>query len=53
MDAELQHSGSSRAVRRSFKFANGGHVVWGCGYVTGDIFVRMSLAGLGLTEKPK
>jgi hypothetical protein len=28
-------------------------VVWGRGYVTGDFFVRMVLAGLGLTEKAK
>lgn len=27
--------------------------VWGRGYVTGEIFVRMILAGLGLTEKPR
>jgi cyclase len=27
--------------------------VWGRGYVTGTIFVRMILAGLGLTEKPR
>jgi hypothetical protein len=26
--------------------------VWGRGYVTGTVFVRMILAGLGLTEKP-
>jgi len=25
--------------------------VWGCGYVTGDIFVRMVLAGLGFTAR--
>jgi len=25
--------------------------VWGRGYVTGTVFVRMILAGLGLTEK--
>jgi glyoxylase-like metal-dependent hydrolase (beta-lactamase superfamily II) len=28
-------------------------LVWGRGYVTGDIFVRMVLAGFGLTEKPR
>jgi len=27
--------------------------VWGRGYVTGTVFVRMILAGLGLTEKPR
>jgi cyclase len=27
--------------------------VWGTGYVTGDIFVRMVLAGLGLETKTK
>jgi glyoxylase-like metal-dependent hydrolase (beta-lactamase superfamily II) len=26
--------------------------IWGRGYVTGDIFVRMILAGFGLEEKP-
>jgi cyclase len=28
-------------------------VVWGRGYVTGDIFIRMVLAGLGLTTKTR
>jgi cyclase len=27
--------------------------VWGRGYVTGTVFVRMILAGLGLSEKPR
>ena len=27
--------------------------VWGRGYVSGTVFVRMILAGLGLTEKPR
>jgi hypothetical protein len=27
--------------------------LWGRGYCTGDIFVRMILAGVGLTEEPK
>jgi hypothetical protein len=27
--------------------------IWGSGYVSGDIFVRMILAGLGLETKTK
>jgi len=27
--------------------------VWGSGYVTGDLFVRMVLAGFGVTEQPE
>jgi cyclase len=27
--------------------------LWGGGYVTGDLFVRMVLAGFGVTEQPK